>query len=492
MKLAMVKVLISSSNAALVGQIEDYNDLVCFSIFRRLLQQESGAYWTFLLRFREVTLIGASPERHISIDQQRVAMTPISGTYRFPAEGPSIDGLIAFLADEKENDELSMVLDEELKMMTRICQSDVIASGPSLIKMSKLAHTGYGISGSSRKSISEILKESMFAPTVVGSPIENAARVIAKYEPEGRSYYSGFAAIIEDDEAGLSADSAILIRTAELSTTGTVRIGVGATVVRDSDPWTEAEETVAKVAGLKAAICGPSRESLFDDLEIKSRLAARADKLSGFWIGRSAKSDASHRCLSSEGRTIAVIDNEDRFTSMLEYLLRHLGFSVRTLPCHAASTAFDDDIVIIGPGPGDPRNQSDPRVSTSTSLIRLALQKRHPLVAICLGHQIMCSVLGFKIERMDKTRQGMQKQIDFFGVRETVGFYNTFSAVWDGRVQNNFRTNVDVARDSETGHIHGVRGSGFSSMQFHPESVLTVDGPRLLSDAIHGCLKNEN
>ncbi|MBD3695577.1 hypothetical protein IE969_12620 [Klebsiella pneumoniae] len=59
-------------------------------------------------------------------------------------------------------------------------------------------------------------------------------------------------------------------------------------------------------------------------------------------------------------------------------------------------------------------------------------------------------------------------------------------------MQNNFRTNVDVARDSETGHIHGVRGSGFSSMQFHPESVLTVDGPRLLSDAIHGCLKNEN
>ncbi len=99
-------------------------------------------------------------------------MTPISGTYRFPAEGPSIDGLIAFLADEKENDELSMVLDEELKMMTRICQSDVIASGPSLIKMSKLAHTGYGISGSSRKSISEILKESMFAPTVVGSQLK--------------------------------------------------------------------------------------------------------------------------------------------------------------------------------------------------------------------------------------------------------------------------------------------------------------------------------
>ncbi|MBD3703192.1 gamma-glutamyl-gamma-aminobutyrate hydrolase family protein [Klebsiella pneumoniae] len=83
-------------------------------------------------------------------------------------------------------------------------------------------------------------------------------------------------------------------------------------------------------------------------------------------------------------------------------------------------------MVIIGPGPGDPRNQSDPRVSTSTSLIRLALQKRHPLVAICLGHQIMCSVLGFKIERMDKTRQGMQKQIDFFGVRKQSDFIIRF------------------------------------------------------------------
>lgn len=57
-------------------------------------------------------------------------MTPISGTYRYPSSGPTREGLLDFLSNEKEKDELSMVLDEELKMMTRICDADVKAFGP--------------------------------------------------------------------------------------------------------------------------------------------------------------------------------------------------------------------------------------------------------------------------------------------------------------------------------------------------------------------------
>ncbi|XXT46375.1 chorismate-binding protein [Sorangium sp. So ce542] len=129
-----------------------------------------------------------------------------------------------------------MVLDEELKMMTDICSSDVRAHGPYLIQMSRLAHVGYRIEGTTELPVSEILKCSMFAPTVVGSPLENAMLIITRYETGGRSYYSGFAAMVED-ERGPVIDSAILIRTAEID--GKLAIGVGATLVREADPQSE-------------------------------------------------------------------------------------------------------------------------------------------------------------------------------------------------------------------------------------------------------------
>lgn len=68
--------------------------------------------------------IGATPERHISVQDSLAVMNPISGTYRYDANGPSLDAVMEFLADTKESDELYMVVDEELKMMARICPEE--------------------------------------------------------------------------------------------------------------------------------------------------------------------------------------------------------------------------------------------------------------------------------------------------------------------------------------------------------------------------------
>ena len=79
-----------------------------------------GAHWTFLIHTGTRTLVGASPERHISLQGGTAVMNPISGTYRYPTSGPTLSGVLEFLGDRKETDELYMVLDEELKMMARI------------------------------------------------------------------------------------------------------------------------------------------------------------------------------------------------------------------------------------------------------------------------------------------------------------------------------------------------------------------------------------
>ncbi|HEY3868473.1 MAG TPA: chorismate-binding protein [Actinocrinis sp.] len=237
--------------------VSDYSLDDAFGFFRRLLLAESGVYWTFLIHTGERTLVGATPERHVSLARGTVVMNPISGTYRYPESGPTVRGVLDFLADRKEIDELSMVLDEELKMTARICAAGGRVAGPYLKEMARLAHTEYYIAGRCGRDPRQILHETLFAPTVTGSPLESACRVIERYEPEGRGYYSGAAALIGRDGAGAAAmDSAILIRTADISPAGRVRISVGATLVRHSDPASEAAETRAKTAGLVHALRG--------------------------------------------------------------------------------------------------------------------------------------------------------------------------------------------------------------------------------------------
>ena len=114
--------------------------------FRRLLVAERGAYWTFLVHTGTRTLVGATPERHVSVEDGLVMMNPISGTFRHgqPARRPTC---CDFLADPKEIDELYMVLDEELKMMATVAEHGGQVVGPYLKEMAHLTHTEYLLAG---------------------------------------------------------------------------------------------------------------------------------------------------------------------------------------------------------------------------------------------------------------------------------------------------------------------------------------------------------
>ena len=142
-------------------------------------------------------------------------------------------------------------------MVAQIFPQGGTVSGPFLREMSRLAHTEFKIHGYTNTDLRQILRESMFSPAVTGSPLENACRVIKKYEPNGRGFYSGVAALVEANaNKTYSLDSAIMIRTAEISMNGAFNAKVGATIVRHSNPAEEVKETKAKAhALLKAAGC---------------------------------------------------------------------------------------------------------------------------------------------------------------------------------------------------------------------------------------------
>src|SRR3954468_2252004 len=81
--------------------VADWGPARALTVLKRLLERERGAYWTFLLFTGDRYLIGASPERHVSIHGGDVRMNPISGTFRLPRAGePTEDlheGLLGFL-----------------------------------------------------------------------------------------------------------------------------------------------------------------------------------------------------------------------------------------------------------------------------------------------------------------------------------------------------------------------------------------------------------
>ncbi|MEV2255670.1 chorismate-binding protein [Streptomyces sp. NPDC050147] len=474
---------------AFTAWLPDFSVVGALSFFRRLLEREAGAYWTFLVHTRDRILVGATPERHISVREGTAVMNPISGTYCYPPGGATFEGVMSFLSNRKESDELYMVVDEELKMMARICPSGGRLIGPYLREMARVAHTEYLIEGRTGQDVRDILRQTLFAPTVTGAPLQNAARVISRHETAGRGYYSGVAALIGSDASGSRAlDSAILIRTADIAADGRLSIGAGATLVRHSDPQAEARETRAKAAGLLTALTGPGPSRFAEHPQVRAALARRNETVAGFWLDAAD----SQGCAGTElaGRRVLVIDAEDTFTLMLGHQLQALGAEVTVRRFDEAYEATAHDLVVLGPGPGDPSDTGHPKIAALRAAAHQLLAQKHPLLAVCLSHQVVSGLLGLRLRRRPVPNQGVQREIDLFGRRERVGFYNTFAAhTKDEHLEHPLAGRVAVSQDPHTGEVHGLRGRHFATVQFHPESVLTQDGPRIIASLLPNTLR---
>ncbi|MBQ1049755.1 chorismate-binding protein [Micromonospora sp. C51] len=476
------------------AQVQGAPLAAALAALRSLLIRERGAYWTFVVHTGARTLVGASPERHVSVDDGLVMMNPISGTFRHTGAAADRAALLRFLADTKETEELYMVLDEELKMMATVAEHGGQVVGPYLKEMSHLAHTEYLLAGRGTKDVREVLRETMFAPTVTGSPMENACRVIARHERTGRRYYSGVLALLGHDETGRqSLDAPILIRTAEISPAGELRVPVGATLVRHSTPAAEVAETHAKAAGVLAALglgpqapAGPqATHRLADDPQVRAALAARNAPLARFWLDQRPPGALALPTLT--GRRALIVDGEDTFTGMLAHQLGALGLSVTVRPWQDEQPVQAYDLVVVGPGPGDPTGDTEKMTRLRALLTRL-LAAGHPTLAVCLGHQLLAGLLGLPVHRRDAPYQGLQRTVTLFGTPRRVGFYATFTArATTDRLDGPYGP-VELARDESDGAVHALRGRGFAGVQFHPESVLSPDGVAVLTELLRDLL----
>jgi len=341
-----------------------------------------------------------------------------------------------------------------------------------------------------KRSINSIdaLRRTLHAPTVVGSPMESAARIIKKYEPDSRRYYAGEIGIYRcprTTEPDGDLDCAILIRSAEIFGDGRFRVQAGGGLVRDSLPENEARESQAKAMGMVGILTGMAavgEQWLDDGLRAQAApiLGSRNEFLSRFWMeAQNPYADAGQRL---DHLRITILNNEDDFAFMIGHIIRPSKAAIRVIDTFDFDDIEDDShLVILGPGPGDPTDMTHPRMKRLQDIITSLKARDIPMIGICLGHQAIAVHEGLSVTRQARSTQGMQRPVRVFGKPHRLGFYNSFSPVYDDAARARADMKFDLDDEQRIIALQGDRIIGF---QFHPESVMSQDGGKLLFQAL--------
>src|SRR5690606_4302946 len=228
-------------------------------IFRRLRVRNPSPYG-FLLNLGDGEyLVGASPEMFVRVEGRRVETCPISGTVRRGRDAlEAAEQIKALLSSPKEESELTVCTDVDRNDRWRICEpGSVRGIGRRQIELySRLIHTVDHVEGTLREGFDALdaFLCHTWAVTVTGAPKAWAMQFVEDHEKSARAWYGGAVGLIGFD-GGLN--TGLTLRTIRVID-GVAEVRAGATLLYDSDPEAEEEETHVKASALLDAIRRPA------------------------------------------------------------------------------------------------------------------------------------------------------------------------------------------------------------------------------------------
>jgi anthranilate synthase component 2 len=187
---------------------------------------------------------------------------------------------------------------------------------------------------------------------------------------------------------------------------------------------------------------------------------------------------------------ILVVDNYDSFTFNLVQILATLDPDVVVVRNDALTAdeilAKRPDRIVVSPGPGRPED-------AGVSCALIAQNADVPLLGVCLGHQALGAVFGGRVSRARTLMHGKTSEIAHDGRGLFTGLSNPFTAtryhslaVEPEAVPTDLRVTAWTADGTVMGLAHRTRP--LAGVQFHPESILTPEGEKLLKNFVEGRL----
>ncbi len=185
---------------------------------------------------------------------------------------------------------------------------------------------------------------------------------------------------------------------------------------------------------------------------------------------------------------VLVVDNHDSFVFTLVGYLRELGAHVEVVSSDAidpATVLTGFDAVMLSPGPGIPNR-------ACIDVVHEAAATGTPLLGVCLGHQAIGAAWGVPVTEASELMHGMVSDVSHDGSALYDGIPSPFAV---GRYHSLVLAAADlppellVTARTETGTVMGIRHAELSiwGVQYHPESVLTEHGYRLLANWLSLC-----
>ena len=421
-------------------------------LYERLKERNPAPYGALMNLGEREYLVAASPEMYVRVEGRRIETCPISGTI---ARGANAIGdarqIRELLNSEKEESELTMCTDVDRNDKSRVCDAQSVqVIGRRQIEMySRLIHTVDHVEGRLREGYDALdgFLAHTWAVTVTGAPKQHAIQFIEDHERSPRRWYGGAIGFLGFDG---NMNTGLTLRTVRVKD-GVAEVRAGATLLFGSDPEREEAETRLKASALIDAI----RRG---DSTPEPRVETSADR-------------------PGDGRRVMMVDHEDSFVHTLAGYFRRTGAEVITYRAGFPRRLIAEerpDLVLLSPGPGRPEDFG------VGETIGAALSAGIPLFGVCLGLQGLVEYYGGRLSVLPAPMHGEPSMVNVRGGRLFEGLPERFEG---GRYHSlyadrgTFPEALEITAESDDGIVMAVEHPDLpvAAVQFHPESILTLD-----------------